>query len=65
MMGEVSAALKSEGLDIDGQPRVAGAAGALLRRIADGTISNKIAKEVFAALWDGEGDADASSRRRV
>src|SRR5204863_962368 len=34
---------------------------ALLRRIADGTISGKIAKEVFEAMWAGEhgGDADA------
>ena len=27
-------------------------------RILDGTISHKMAKEVFAAMWDGEGDAD-------
>ena len=31
----------------------------LLKRIVDGTISGKIAKEVFAAMWAGEGDADA------
>ena len=30
----------------------------LLRRIADNTISGKIAKEVFEAIWNGEGDAD-------
>ena len=35
--------------------------GALLQRIEDGTISGKIAKEVFDAMWAGEhgGDADA------
>ncbi len=32
---------------------------ALLRRIADGTISSKIAKDVFDAMWAGEGDPDA------
>jgi aspartyl-tRNA(Asn)/glutamyl-tRNA(Gln) amidotransferase subunit B len=31
----------------------------LLKRIQDGTISGKIAKEVFEAMWSGEGDADA------
>ena len=30
----------------------------LLARIADGTISGKIAKQVFEAMWAGEGDAD-------
>ena len=32
--------------------------GGLLKRIADETISGKIAKEVFEAMWRGEGDAD-------
>ena len=31
----------------------------LIERIADNTISGKIAKEVFDAMWNGEGDADA------
>jgi aspartyl-tRNA(Asn)/glutamyl-tRNA(Gln) amidotransferase subunit B len=31
----------------------------LLVRIKDGTISGKIAKDVFDAIWAGEGDADA------
>jgi aspartyl-tRNA(Asn)/glutamyl-tRNA(Gln) amidotransferase subunit B len=30
----------------------------LLARVRDGTISGKIAKDVFAAMWSGEGDAD-------
>ena len=32
---------------------------ALLKRISDGTLSGKLAKEVFDAMWAGEGDADA------
>lgn len=32
--------------------------GGLVKRIADNTISGKIAKEVFDAMWAGEGDAD-------
>jgi len=31
----------------------------LLKRIQDNTISGKIAKEVFEAMWQGEGEADA------
>jgi aspartyl-tRNA(Asn)/glutamyl-tRNA(Gln) amidotransferase subunit B len=33
--------------------------GGLIRRIKDGTISGKLAKQVFEAMWQGEGDADA------
>ena len=33
--------------------------GGLIRRVKDGVISGKIAKQVFAAMWQGEGDADA------
>jgi Asp-tRNA(Asn)/Glu-tRNA(Gln) amidotransferase B subunit len=35
----------------------------LLLRVRDGTISGKIAKDVFAAMWAGEGDATRSSLR--
>ena len=33
--------------------------GGLIQRIADNTISGKIAKQVFEAMWEGEGDADS------
>ena len=36
----------------------------LLARIADGTISGKIAKDVFDAMWAGEGTADAIIERK-
>ena len=53
--GELTAALNREGLEI-GASRVSPTAlAALLDRIADGSISGKIAKEVFEALWKGEG----------
>ncbi|MDH5302042.1 MAG: Asp-tRNA(Asn)/Glu-tRNA(Gln) amidotransferase GatCAB subunit B, partial [Gammaproteobacteria bacterium] len=32
--------------------------GGMIKRIADNTISGKIAKTVFEAMWNGEGDAD-------
>jgi aspartyl-tRNA(Asn)/glutamyl-tRNA(Gln) amidotransferase subunit B len=58
VMGELSGALNKAGLDI-GASRVSSAGLAdLLRRIADNTISGKIAKEVFEAMWEGEGAAD-------
>jgi aspartyl-tRNA(Asn)/glutamyl-tRNA(Gln) amidotransferase subunit B len=38
--------------------------GALLVRIGDGTISGKLAKDVFDAMWAGEGDADTIIEKR-
>jgi len=55
----LSAALNREGLDI-GQSRVgASSLAGMLARVQDGTLSSKLAKEVFAAMWAGEGEADA------
>ena len=57
--GELVAALNREGLEISRSAVDAQALGLLVKRIADGTISGKIAKEVFEAMWRGEGTADA------
>jgi aspartyl-tRNA(Asn)/glutamyl-tRNA(Gln) amidotransferase subunit B len=58
VMGELSGALNKEGLDVT-QSRVAATALAgLLARIADDTISGKIAKEVFEAMWSEGRGAD-------
>jgi len=61
VMGEVAATLNREEKDIADAPVQAPALAALLGRILDGTISNKIAREVFAAMWAGEagGQPDA------
>ncbi len=61
MLGELSAALNRDERAIDAAPVRADQLAALLRRIGDGTISGKIAKDVFDAMWAGEhgGDADA------
>jgi aspartyl-tRNA(Asn)/glutamyl-tRNA(Gln) amidotransferase subunit B len=57
LMGDVSSTLNREGVEI-GAARVGPAQLALLlQRIADGTISNKIAKEVFGAMWEAASDA--------
>jgi aspartyl-tRNA(Asn)/glutamyl-tRNA(Gln) amidotransferase subunit B len=51
-MGEVAARLNREGLEIDDCPVSPVQLAALIGRIADGTVSGKIAREVFAAIWD-------------
>jgi aspartyl-tRNA(Asn)/glutamyl-tRNA(Gln) amidotransferase subunit B len=58
VMGELSAALNKAGLDIANSPVSAEQFGGLIKRIADNTISGKIAKEVFEAMWNGDGSAD-------
>ena len=60
LMGEIATQLNREGLEI-GQSKVGPSQLAgLLLRVADGTVSNKIARDVFASLWSGEHDsADA------
>lgn len=59
IVGEVSAALNRAGIDIVDSRIGPAELAALLSRIQDGTISGKIAKEVFEGMWAGEGDADA------
>jgi aspartyl-tRNA(Asn)/glutamyl-tRNA(Gln) amidotransferase subunit B len=60
IMGEVAAALNSAQIDIGASPVSAAQLAGLIGRVLDGTINNKTAKEVFAALWKGEGaSADA------
>jgi len=46
-------------VDITHSPVTAELLAGLLKRIADQTISGKIAKQVFEAMWQGEGSADA------
>lgn len=55
---ELGAYLNRDGLEISHARVTSQALGGLIRRIADNTISGKIAKEVFEAMWAGEGDAD-------
>jgi aspartyl-tRNA(Asn)/glutamyl-tRNA(Gln) amidotransferase subunit B len=64
VLGELSAALNRHDLSIEHAKVAPGGLAGLLRRVADGTISGKIAKDVFDAMWAGEGDADAIIERR-
>ena len=52
LMGDVASTLNREGVDIADAPVNAAQLALLMKRIADGTISNKIAKEVFGAMWE-------------
>ncbi|HET7607112.1 MAG TPA: Asp-tRNA(Asn)/Glu-tRNA(Gln) amidotransferase subunit GatB, partial [Gammaproteobacteria bacterium] len=64
VMGELTGALNREGLDV-GAARVSAAAlASLLDKLAAGTISGKIAKDVFEAVWRGEGSVDSIIEKR-
>ena len=58
VVGGLSAALNKDGIDIQDSRIAANELAGLLDRIEDKTISGKIAKEVFDAMWAGEGSAD-------
>jgi aspartyl-tRNA(Asn)/glutamyl-tRNA(Gln) amidotransferase subunit B len=57
--GELAAALNTNNLEIGASRIVPAGLAGLLRRIADNTISGKIAKDVFEAMWSSGRDADA------
>ncbi len=58
VMGELGAALNRDNLNISAGKVNAQMLAGLVMRIADGTISNNIAKQVFEAMWQGDGSAD-------
>ena len=58
VMGELSAALNKNHMDIKDSPISAIELSGLVKRIEDETISGKIAKDVFKAMWKGQGSAD-------
>jgi len=59
VIGDLSGALNKDALEIEASRIPAEALAGLINRIHDNTISGKIAKEVFEAMWAGEGTADA------
>ncbi|WP_339645084.1 Asp-tRNA(Asn)/Glu-tRNA(Gln) amidotransferase subunit GatB [uncultured Porticoccus sp.] len=58
IMGELSARLNAEDRVIQDSPVSADQLAGMIARLKDGTISSKMAKQVFDAMWNGEGDAD-------
>ena len=59
VLGDLLAAMHRADLDVDRCPIPPEHLGTLIERIVDGTLSGKMAKEVFGALWRLEGDPDA------
>lgn len=64
VMVDLGAKLNKDNLDIADARVGADALAELLKRIVDGTVSGKLAKEVFEAMWAGEGPADAIIDRK-
>ena len=62
--GELAAALNRDGLDIADSRVSAGELAVLLSRLRDGSLSGKLGKEVFQAMWAGEGSADEIIKAR-
>ena len=62
--GEVAAALNRDNLDIAQSPVSGRQLAGLLVRLRDNTLSGKMAKEVFDAMWAGEGTADEIIAKR-
>ncbi|MFN9279363.1 MAG: Asp-tRNA(Asn)/Glu-tRNA(Gln) amidotransferase subunit GatB [Betaproteobacteria bacterium] len=56
VMGEVSKRLNAQGLSIEQAPVAPATLARLISRVTDGTVSNNGARQVFDALWAGEGD---------
>jgi aspartyl-tRNA(Asn)/glutamyl-tRNA(Gln) amidotransferase subunit B len=65
LMGDVSSQLNRDGIDIDACPVSAAQLALVLQRIADGTISNKIAKEIFVTIWDEQATDEAAADRII
>jgi aspartyl-tRNA(Asn)/glutamyl-tRNA(Gln) amidotransferase subunit B len=58
VIGELTAALNREQLEIERSRVAPEALGDMLGKIEDGTLSGKLAKQVFDALWNGEGSVE-------
>ncbi len=64
MSGALSAKLNDAGIDIAGSKVSPASLRSLVERISDGTISGKIARDVFDAMWAGDGTADEIIEKR-
>ncbi len=62
--GALNAALNEADLPVSESKLSPASLAGLLKRIADGTLSGKMAKEVFDAMWAGEGAADEIIEKR-
>ena len=58
ILGDLSAAMNRDELSIEECPVAPELLAGLVKRVADNTLSSKLAKQVFEGLWQGEGSAD-------
>jgi len=65
LMGEVSSQLNRDSLDIGDSPVSPAQLGLVIQRVADGTISNKIAKDIFQAIWEEKATDDNAADRII
>jgi aspartyl-tRNA(Asn)/glutamyl-tRNA(Gln) amidotransferase subunit B len=65
LMGEVSSQLNRDSLDIANSPVSPAQLGLVIQRVADGTISNKIAKDIFQAIWEEKATDDTAADRII
>ncbi|KIG02470.1 Asp-tRNA(Asn)/Glu-tRNA(Gln) amidotransferase subunit GatB [Caballeronia concitans] len=65
LMGDVSAQLNRESLEIGESPVSAAQLALILQRIADGTISNKIAKDIFQSIWEEKATDEGAADRII
>ena len=65
LMGEVSSQLNRDSLDISSSPVSPVQLALVIQRVADGTISNKIAKDIFQAIWEEKATDDAAADRII
>jgi aspartyl-tRNA(Asn)/glutamyl-tRNA(Gln) amidotransferase subunit B len=65
LMGEVSSQLNRESLDIATSPVSPAQLALVIQRVADGTISNKIAKDIFQAIWEEKATDEAAADRII
>lgn len=61
--GDLAATLNKNNLSLDESPINAARLAGLIKKIADGTLSSKLAKQVFETLWTSDLDADAIIER--
>ena len=59
ILGDVFGRMNKEDVSLDAMPVAAAELGTLIKRVDDGTLSGKLGKQVFDALWSGEKDVDA------
>ncbi|MBI1423367.1 MAG: Asp-tRNA(Asn)/Glu-tRNA(Gln) amidotransferase subunit GatB [Gammaproteobacteria bacterium] len=64
VISELSGRLNKEDMTLAESPVSAEMLGGMLKRLAENAITSKMAKEVFDAMWNGEGDADAIIEKR-